>query len=263
MAQTDNHKKRITQGSTNIRPQALIRCKQINLKHSKRATDNIMHLTEQDNSDVIFIQEPYLYQNRMAGIKNLNRYYISHKDKSRAAIIITNNKIDALLIKQISTPDSTLIELKYNNTRFFAASMYFDITKETERDLDKTEGILEFTKGKGFIIVVDRNAISKAWHDSQTNKRGRILEEYITSKNLHIMNEESQQTTFQNKRGSSNIDLTLVNNQLRHALKNWEISIEKSCSDHNIIKFEIGQDTNYHTEYNYNGRRYVVTDGSL
>jgi hypothetical protein len=76
------------------------------------------------------------------------------------------------------------------------------------------------------------------------------------------MNEESEQTTFQNKRGSSNIDLTIVNNQLLHALKNWEISIEESCSDH-IIKFEIGKDTNYHTEYNYNGRRYVVTDGNL
>jgi uncharacterized protein YdaL len=68
----------------------------------------------------------------MAGIKNPNRNYISHENKSRAAIIITNNKIDAVFIKQISTPDSKLIELKYNNTRFFAASMYFDITKEIE-----------------------------------------------------------------------------------------------------------------------------------
>jgi hypothetical protein len=213
MAQTDNHKKRITQGSTNIRPQAPIRCTQINLQHSTTVTDNIMHLTEQDSSDIIFIQEPYLYQNRMAGIKNLNRNYISHEDKSQAAIIITNNKIDAVLIKQMSTPDSTLIELKYN-TRVFAASMYFDITKAIERDLDKIEEVLEFTKGKGLIIVVDSNTRSKAWHDSQTNKRGRILEEYITSKNLHIMTEENEQTTFQNKRGSSNIDLTIVNNQL-------------------------------------------------
>jgi hypothetical protein len=39
--------------------------------------------------------------------------------------------------------------------------------------------------------------------------------------------------------------------------------VEESCSDHNIIKFKIGQDTNYDTEYNYNGRRYVVTDVNL
>jgi hypothetical protein len=58
-----------------------------------------------------------------------------------------------------------------------------------------------------------------AWHDSQTNQRGKIMEEYIISKNLNIMNEASELTTFQNRRGSSNIDLTIVNNQLLTALK--------------------------------------------
>jgi exonuclease III len=48
------------------------------------------------------------------------------------------------------------------------------------------------------------------------------------------MNEESEQTTFQNRRGSSNIDMTIVNNHLLNALKNWEISEEESCSDHNV-----------------------------
>jgi hypothetical protein len=50
------------------------------------------------------------------------------------------------------------------------------------------------------------------------------MEEYIISKNLHIMNEGSERTTFLNIRGSSYIDLTIVNNQLFKALKNWEIS---------------------------------------
>jgi hypothetical protein len=77
------------------------------------------------------------------------------------------------------------------------------------------------------------------------------------------MNEESERTTFQNKRGSSNIDLTIVNNQLLKALQEWEISEEESCSDHNIIKFSIGHDTNHDTEYSYNGHRYVVTDENL
>jgi hypothetical protein len=72
MAQIDNQRKRIIQGHKNTRPQASIRCMQINLQHSRTATDNIMKLTEQGNSDIIFIQEPYLYQNRMAGIKNSN-----------------------------------------------------------------------------------------------------------------------------------------------------------------------------------------------
>jgi hypothetical protein len=98
--------------------------------------------------------------------------------------------------------------------------MYFDITKEIESELNKVDEIIEFTKGFGLLIAVDSNARATAWHDSQRNKRGKILEEYIISKNLHIMNEESEQTTFQSRRGSSNIDLTIVNNHLITVLQN-------------------------------------------
>jgi hypothetical protein len=93
--------------------------------------------------------------------------------------------------------------------------------------------------------------------------KGEILEEYIISKTLYIMNEESEQTTFQNRRGSSYIDLTIVNNHLINGLKNWEISKEGSCSDHNIIKLYLRQNFFHDTEYKYNGHRYVVTEGNL
>jgi hypothetical protein len=141
--------------------------------------------------------------------------------------------------------------------------MYFDITEKIERELDKMEKILDFTKENGLLIAVDSNSRSTTWHDSQTNKTGKILEEYIISRNIHIMNEESDQTTFQSRRGRSNIDVTIVNNQLLNALQNWEISAEESCSDHNFIKFDLRQDTYHDTQYSYTGYRYVVTDGNL
>ena len=45
--------------------------------------------------------------------------------------------------------------------------------------------------------------------------------EYI-SKNLQIMNEESELTRFQNRRGSSNIDLTIVNKPATYITKELE-----------------------------------------
>jgi len=45
-----------------------------------------------------------------------------------------------------------------------------------------------------------------------TNERRKILEEYMTSRKIHIMNEESEQTTIHNRRGSNNIDLNIVIN---------------------------------------------------
>jgi hypothetical protein len=89
MTQTDKSRIR---GHKNTKPQAPIRYMQINLKYSRVATDNLIKLIEQDNTDIIFIQEPYLYQKRMAGISKSHRNYIFHEDKSRAAIIITNKK---------------------------------------------------------------------------------------------------------------------------------------------------------------------------
>jgi len=97
MAQTDNSRIR---GHKNTKPLALIRCMQINLQHSKVATDNLRKIIEQ-NTD-IFMQEPYFYQNRMTGICKSHRNYIFHEDKRRAAIII-NKKVDAVLITVIQS----------------------------------------------------------------------------------------------------------------------------------------------------------------
>jgi hypothetical protein len=40
-----------------------INCYQINLKHSRVATNNLMQIIAQENTDMVMIQELYLYQN--------------------------------------------------------------------------------------------------------------------------------------------------------------------------------------------------------
>jgi hypothetical protein len=42
------------------------------------------------------------------------------------------------------------------------------------------------------------------------------------------MNEESERTTFQSPRGSSNIDVTVINNRLFQNFHDWEISEDGS-----------------------------------
>jgi len=85
MAPANNNRRKI-----NNKQQIMIRCTQINLQHSRVATDNLMNLIQQDHTDIVFIQEPYLLQNKTAGITRTHRTYISTEDKSQAAIIITN-----------------------------------------------------------------------------------------------------------------------------------------------------------------------------
>jgi len=46
-----------------------------------------------------------------------------------------------------------------------------------------------------------------------TNKRGRILEEFVISNLIHTVNENSKLTTFESNRGTSNVDLTTADNK--------------------------------------------------
>jgi hypothetical protein len=100
MALTNHHRNRTPKGHANTKTREPISCMQINLQHSRIAKDNLMKLREQEQSDILFIQEPCLYKHRMSGIPNSHRIYTSLEDNNRASIVITNKKIDAVLITQ-------------------------------------------------------------------------------------------------------------------------------------------------------------------
>ena len=72
------------------------------------------------------------------------------------------------------------------------------------------------------------------------------------------MNEESTLTTLLNNRGSSNIDLMVISNQLLTAVVRWEIRDQESCSDHSIIKFAIEQGSWGRSKQDSQGVRYIV-----
>ena len=78
------------------------------------------------------------------------------------------------------------------------------------------------------------------------------------SKQLYILNEESLNTTFRNRCGVSNIDLTIITNQLLRMVAQWEISDQESSSDHNIIKYVIGQGDSNRGNVDFQNVCYIV-----
>jgi hypothetical protein len=155
--------------------------------------------------------------------------------------VVTNKQIDTLLIRQLSDEDTVVIEVVKSKPKIILASMYLDIDWQIENDLNKIEAIMKYAKEAGVLLAMDSNCRSTSWHYTLTNARGRVLEEFLTSKQLHIINEESALTIFRSRCGSSNIDLMVINNQLLGAVEDWEVSEQESCSDHSIHKFTIGQ----------------------
>jgi hypothetical protein len=66
--------------------------------------------------------------------------------------------------------------------------MSLDINQHIKENLLKIEAIIQHAKGERIILAMDSNSRSNTWHDTQTNARGRVLEEFLTSNQLHILN---------------------------------------------------------------------------
>jgi len=168
MRSTGKHKK-----------QSHIRCMQINLQHSRVATANLRQITEKESTDILCIQDPYIIQNKVVGIPNKFRTYTIAETQSRAAIVVTNNHIDVLLLKQHTDVDAVVAEITVDGVKLILVSMYFDIGRQIEVDLSKIEAVLQHANGAGVLLAIDSNARSASWHDSTTNTRGRTLDKYL------------------------------------------------------------------------------------
>jgi len=136
--------------------------------------------------------------------------------------------------------------------------MYFDINWQIEIDLLKIEAIILHAKGASVPIALDLNSKSTSWHNTLTSRKGRILVEFFMINWLHILKEESEYTTFQSHRGTSNIDITVTSNQLLSKVVVWEIREQECCSDHSIIRYATGRTTAHRTEFGIREVRYIV-----
>jgi hypothetical protein len=126
-------------------------------------------------------------------------------------------------------------------------------------DVYKIENILQFAKGRGLLVAMDSNARSKTWHDVLTNKRGRVLEEFVISNRIHIVNKDSKLTTFESNRGTSNVDLTIADNKMETLLNKWHCNEHGSFSDRRIT-FHIEKSKDITNDYNFHGTKYITSE---
>jgi len=62
------------------------------------------------------------------------KIFTSGEGRIRAAIVITNNRLDTLLIKQLSDEDTIVLEVIIDNKIIILATMYSDISQRIEID---------------------------------------------------------------------------------------------------------------------------------
>ena len=117
----------------------------------------------------MFIQEPYV-SNNVASLPRSCTVFTSGAGRKRAAIVINNKRIDSLILTPLSNEDTVVAETKVGKASLMLVSMYFDISRPIDIDLQKMQEILTHAKGTGTIFAIDSNARSTSWHDVLTNK---------------------------------------------------------------------------------------------
>jgi exonuclease III len=115
-----------------------------------------------------------------------------------------------------------------NQTQLSIVNIYIPPSaKVTIEDLNKI-----IPNDKLFLIIGDFNAKHHTWNKGPSNPRGKIVFEWISQNNIHLINVEKTPTYQCASSGrTSTIDLTIVSNKLMSFIKQWKVG-EDLQSDH-------------------------------
>jgi hypothetical protein len=100
-----------TSTKTSDTKQTGIKCIQVNLQHSRAANANLIKAVAEEETGIIFIQEPHSIRSKVLGIPTKYKIFTSGEDRRRAAVVATNNQIDAMLIHKMSDADTVGVDI--------------------------------------------------------------------------------------------------------------------------------------------------------
>jgi len=81
-----------------------------------------MELIEKEGIDVAFIQEPCTVHKRVVGTTKRHRAFTSSVGRYRTATVVTDNRIDALLIEETTDKDMVMVKLMLDKLKFHTAT---------------------------------------------------------------------------------------------------------------------------------------------
>jgi len=118
-------------------------------------------MINENQIDLVFVQEPYIIRNNLAGIPKSLRTYVCGNGRKRSALLVNNKERYVVFITQLSGENCIVVEICYGNFKFYGICLYFDITEDIEINIRKIGHILNYSKGQGLLIAADSNARSK------------------------------------------------------------------------------------------------------
>lgn len=225
-----------------------IKILQINAQRSKSVASEIRRTIETNKIDVLVVQEPYVYRNKVKGYAPITARVVQNQENmdSKSAIIVYNDSVTVTQLEQFRTEYIVCAHLSSPEHDFYIVSVYCQFSLEVEDYLLQLDDIIEKLGRKKIIIAGDFNAKSRVWFNDETDFKGEKVEEFLIENNLHILNRSNNPPTFWTINGQSNIDLTLVTNDMKELMENWRVEEDWANSDHNCICFQLNHNMDIH-----------------
>lgn len=228
------------QHTSSISYNPLLRCLQINLRHSKNASTNLSQLILNLSIDVVLIQEPYAVPGPTPILPDIPKDFLIFHDLSKehayGAVILVRKSIlrDNRVLCLHKGNHAACVEINSHLGIFRFVSLYLrpSLVNFSETASDCFDALAT----PHSIFGIDANAKNHLWNCSQTNEKGVELERLVLHSKLNVVNVDKQHLDFV-PGGTAFVDVTLAGDHVK--VRRWLFLPFPSLSDHPFLYFEI------------------------
>lgn len=210
---------------------------QLNLGRSQVKTGGLGVTVAQVGIDVVAIQEPYLNAGVIRdfgpGVRVVSNG--SPAAPPKAAVAVFRSGLTILNLAHLGDSDTVVVCVSTDFGPLYVVSMYCRFGAEFDPYLDRIREILRSLLGCRIVLCLDANAKSCAWGATQSDIRGRALEDLLLESNVHVVNQPGSPATFVSHSGSTFIDVTLATNP--GEIRDWFVHVFEDETDHRLISF--------------------------
>lgn len=210
---------------------------QINLQHSRAATETVMGLVNQHKIEVMLLQDFYHQNNKVHAVPS-SGWQVFTSANLTAAIIVTNRNLQVVL--SYRDANSVFINVTTAQGCLTIGSIYSMPRSNLLEDMNWLD---IFSPLHNIIVGADLNAKLALLGYNREDERGRLLTYLILSNKLTLINDIEAPSTFIgeiDRPCSSSPDVTLCTEDISSNITSWYVNlINQSMSDHRYIRFSL------------------------
>ena len=234
---------------------------QINLHHSRIACANLLIHLERGGVDVVLIQEPWIVNGKVSGIRTTNYKLVVDTNSGRPrSCMLIKKELYCYIISPFSNGDIVTAQVTLGSKSVWVVSAYMAHDDDYEQGPPPyllQQAVAEAKRTNKLVLIgADANAHHEVWGSSNINDRGESLFNYIINNDLVICNKGSEPTFITSNRKEV-LDITLSSSDLE--VVDWKVLGTHSFSDHRYIQFNLKGKISVSAPY----RNYKLTNWDL